>query len=222
MKLKAFLMSEYLTRLSTFTNWTHSDISPFDLAAANFTHVTEFPHQKDIVTCEDCGQCLYQWGKGDIPIEEHKKFKPDCIFVKCFADNLSEITPTKKEIIDKWKTSVYAKIFSNLNFYTPYEVDEVLLHRLKKSYKFFSSIEEMFRYFLVYFKVKKCNSIEALNEKEKKTLSRDLCCKICLDNKASIVLVPCGHLTCGTCAKMIEKCPICNKLYIRSYRIYFA
>lgn len=36
-------------------------------------------------------------------------------------------------------------------------------------------------------------------------------CKICYDNEADIVFLPCGHLTtCATCATRVRSCPICR------------
>ncbi|XP_021348453.1 baculoviral IAP repeat-containing protein 2-like [Mizuhopecten yessoensis] len=40
-------------------------------------------------------------------------------------------------------------------------------------------------------------------------------CKVCLDEEASIVFLPCGHLvTCPMCASALRKCPVC-RTYIR-------
>jgi baculoviral IAP repeat-containing protein 7/8 len=221
MKLKSFLSDQYRYRLSTFSGWDLANVSPFDLAAANFVQNSHFSAPKDCVMCLECDLSLYQWNEEDKPIEEHKRYRPECLFVRSFADALDEITPTKEEIVDKWKTNPFAKDFIKLDFYTDHEINEVFHHRLNKSFKFFNSIDEMFRYFLVYFKVKKGNTNDAISLESEKG-SEDLLCKICLTNKTSMAFFPCGHLTCGACAKKLEKCPICNKNYIRSYRVYFA
>lgn len=37
-------------------------------------------------------------------------------------------------------------------------------------------------------------------------------CKICLDNKVSVVFLPCGHLVaCKQCSRALRKCPICRQ-----------
>ena len=38
-----------------------------------------------------------------------------------------------------------------------------------------------------------------------------LFCQICMDNKISICLVPCGHCFCENCIKNDYKCHICNQ-----------
>lgn len=46
-------------------------------------------------------------------------------------------------------------------------------------------------------------------------------CKICMDNKINVVLLPCGHLvSCIQCASALNKCPICRvslQSYVRTY-----
>ncbi|XP_071956264.1 baculoviral IAP repeat-containing protein 7-like [Antedon mediterranea] len=37
-------------------------------------------------------------------------------------------------------------------------------------------------------------------------------CKICMDNEINVLFMPCGHLvTCETCSRSIQVCPICRK-----------
>ncbi|XP_074640776.1 baculoviral IAP repeat-containing protein 3-like [Tubulanus polymorphus] len=46
---------------------------------------------------------------------------------------------------------------------------------------------------------------------EIRKLKEELMCKICMDNKADIVFLPCGHLvSCRGCAPAMKKCPICR------------
>ena len=48
-------------------------------------------------------------------------------------------------------------------------------------------------------------------------------CKICLNEKSTTALIPCGHKHfCEKCAQKIigKKCPICNKISNSSIKIY--
>jgi baculoviral IAP repeat-containing protein 2/3 len=49
----------------------------------------------------------------------------------------------------------------------------------------------------------------------------DLLCNICMENKVSIVILPCTHLcSCAYCASSLRNCPICRKSfkgYIRAF-----
>ncbi|XP_069131314.1 baculoviral IAP repeat-containing protein 7-like isoform X1 [Argopecten irradians] len=57
-------------------------------------------------------------------------------------------------------------------------------------------------------------SIDELTE-ENRVLREQKICKVCLDEDASIVFLPCGHLvTCPMCASALRKCPVC-RIYIR-------
>ncbi|OWF56466.1 Baculoviral IAP repeat-containing protein 7-A [Mizuhopecten yessoensis] len=56
--------------------------------------------------------------------------------------------------------------------------------------------------------------IDELTE-ENQELREQKICKVCLDEEASIVFLPCGHLvTCPMCASALRKCPVC-RTYIR-------
>ncbi|OWF56460.1 Baculoviral IAP repeat-containing protein 7-A [Mizuhopecten yessoensis] len=50
---------------------------------------------------------------------------------------------------------------------------------------------------------------------ENRELREQKACKVCLDEEASIVFLPCGHLvTCPMCSSALRKCPVCRS-YIR-------
>ncbi|XP_071964021.1 putative inhibitor of apoptosis isoform X2 [Antedon mediterranea] len=67
---------------------------------------------------------------------------------------------------------------------------------------------------------------ENLSEELKSTL-RDLrekgTCKICMDNEACVLFVPCSHLaTCVSCAENLSSCPICRTTIQRYVKAYLA
>ncbi|XP_033742576.1 baculoviral IAP repeat-containing protein 7-like [Pecten maximus] len=46
---------------------------------------------------------------------------------------------------------------------------------------------------------------------ENRELREQKTCKVCLDEEASIVFLPCGHLvTCPLCSSALAKCPVCR------------
>lgn len=45
-------------------------------------------------------------------------------------------------------------------------------------------------------------------------------CEICLVNKKTIALVPCGHVWCSECASKVQTCPTCRANIISRLRIY--
>nr|XP_022288103.1 baculoviral IAP repeat-containing protein 3-like isoform X2 [Crassostrea virginica]XP_022288104.1 baculoviral IAP repeat-containing protein 3-like isoform X2 [Crassostrea virginica] len=48
-------------------------------------------------------------------------------------------------------------------------------------------------------------------------------CKICMENEASIAMLPCGHLCCCTdCAPAMRKCPICRQFVKGTVRTWLA
>ncbi|OWF51548.1 baculoviral IAP repeat-containing protein 7-A-like [Mizuhopecten yessoensis] len=62
--------------------------------------------------------------------------------------------------------------------------------------------------------ITKTKGIDELTE-ENRELREQKICKVCLDEEASIVFLPCGHLvTCPMCASALRKCPVC-RTYIR-------
>ena len=66
-------------RIQSFINWpATSSIKARDLAAAGLFYVGE----GDKVQCAFCGGNLSQWEEGDSPTAEHRKFYPNCPFVR--------------------------------------------------------------------------------------------------------------------------------------------
>ena len=54
-------------------------------------------------------------------------------------------------------------------------------------------------------------------------MNREVLCKICLDQPADVVLIPCGHfLSCSSCFISLTHCPICRKEIRGSIRPSFA
>lgn len=71
-------MNSEAERLCTFANWSYKHVLPEDLAKAGFFSL----NIGDCVKCAFCDVVLKQWEAGDMPLEEHRKHKPNCRFVQ--------------------------------------------------------------------------------------------------------------------------------------------
>jgi len=72
-------------RLSTFHDWPErvaSIVDPRDLAKAGLFYTGQTDH----VQCAFCRGCLWLWVQGDIPADEHRRYFPECSFVRQPAD----------------------------------------------------------------------------------------------------------------------------------------
>lgn len=59
--------------------------------------------------------------------------------------------------------------------------------------------------------------------KENEQLKESQTCKICLDQVADIIFLPCGHMvSCGQCAPALNRCPICRKEIAGFVKAFFA
>ena len=69
----------YQKRLDTYARWpAYSPVNPSDLAAVGFFYTGT----DDRVVCFKCGLHLRQWTADDDPWTEHKRCRPDCLFVR--------------------------------------------------------------------------------------------------------------------------------------------
>lgn len=64
-------------RLKTFDIWNYN-VNKYDLSSAGFYKVND----RDKVKCFKCGIVIYQWEYEDVPIEEHRKYSPECEFLR--------------------------------------------------------------------------------------------------------------------------------------------
>ncbi|AAG02727.1 inhibitor of apoptosis protein [Betaentomopoxvirus amoorei] len=101
-------------RLQTFENWPINFITPESFASNGFYYIGE----NDTVKCVYCGVQINKWVEGDKPEIDHKKFSPNCSFLKsndgideCGNNkNISNITqkgavhPNLSNIVERLKT----------------------------------------------------------------------------------------------------------------------
>lgn len=65
-------------RLASFTGWSCSYVTPASLAKAGFYYTKK----DDLVKCAYCGIEIGKWEPGDDALRDHKKWSPDCPYVK--------------------------------------------------------------------------------------------------------------------------------------------
>lgn len=65
-------------RLKTFAGWPSPYVTPTSLARAGFYYV----RQEDLVRCAFCGIEIGKWEEGDDAMADHRKWSPDCDFVR--------------------------------------------------------------------------------------------------------------------------------------------
>ncbi|RZC35564.1 BIR and/or zf-C3HC4 3 domain containing protein [Asbolus verrucosus] len=66
-------------RLKTFENWDNEAVTPEMLAKAGFYSLN---NSNDLVKCAFCNAEVCRWEPGDNPLEEHRKWSPNCPFLK--------------------------------------------------------------------------------------------------------------------------------------------
>ncbi|XP_071444007.1 death-associated inhibitor of apoptosis 1-like isoform X2 [Hetaerina americana] len=64
-------------RIKTFQNWPLDFLTPKAMAAAGFYHVRD-----DMVRCAFCKIEIVRWERGDVPMNEHKRWSVRCPFVR--------------------------------------------------------------------------------------------------------------------------------------------
>lgn len=46
-------------------------------------------------------------------------------------------------------------------------------------------------------------------------------CRVCLDNKPTVALRPCGHVFCRVCAVRVHRCPVCRATALGHLQLFF-
>jgi hypothetical protein len=99
----------------------------------------------------------------------------------------------------------------------------ILLQSLKNQLKYFIELKNYINYNKENFKMltllEKFSDLEIVDDCENKK------CKLCLQNKSIIALIPCGHkYTCVECTGQLittsKKCPICRENIISFVRVF--
>jgi hypothetical protein len=88
-------MGDEMRRLETFRHWPKPHIvSPQSLAQAGFYYV----NHDDRVQCAFCLGNIYNWRQGDNAMEEHRRLRPNCSFIKRVANRYKCINCLHAEV----------------------------------------------------------------------------------------------------------------------------
>jgi len=91
-------MMMYEDRLQSFKQWPNQIVpDKYSLAKAGFIYRGE----GDVVQCFGCNIRVSQWNRTDLPLAEHLKWSPDCIFLKMIGygapqDGVQTVDRTKE------------------------------------------------------------------------------------------------------------------------------
>jgi len=159
---------------------------------------------------------MKNWQPGDVPVAEHALWFPTCEFIRDVINrndvsvedethgacggprkDLKDLTTTENEKLtgtfEDNKKSIVSEIQTNI--------------RQKGETETTDSQPK--------------NSSEKLI-RENEEMKQQLLCKICMDNDADVVFLPCGHMiACTTCARALRKCAVCRALIkntLKSFR----
>jgi len=197
------------SRLATFEGWPPSlNQKPEDLAKAGFY----YEGRADEVKCFSCDGGLSSWEPEDTPEEEHRMWFPNCAFISLLSK------PSTRAITKIIQSSSMAISTSNMDI--PSETvlsndtvnDKTELNEDNRS----NSTKT-----LVLNDVH--DPREAKLKKEIQQLRDDQTCKICFENEACVVFLPCGHLSsCTSCASALTTCPVCRAPIMALVRAYMS
>jgi len=164
-----------------------------------------FSGPNDCVRCYQCGGGMKNWQPGDVPVAEHALWFPTCELinrndVSIEDENHGACGDPGKDLNLKDFTTTENKngtVTSDDN--TNLVVSEIQTNILQKSESETADCQRK-------------NSSEKLF-RENEDLKQQLLCKICMDNDADVVFLPCGHMiACTTCARALRKCAVCRAL----------
>lgn len=74
----SFAMKLESERLNSFAEWSCPHVTPSSLAKAGFYYTK----RSDMVRCAFCGIEIHSWKQGDDAMTDHRKWSPDCVFVR--------------------------------------------------------------------------------------------------------------------------------------------
>ncbi|XP_053396554.1 baculoviral IAP repeat-containing protein 2-like isoform X2 [Mercenaria mercenaria] len=237
-------------RLESYKEWPeYIPIDKADLVEAGLVYTGV----GDSVRCYFCGGGLKNWERGDVPIEEHAKWYPKCphiLLVKgqAYVEKLGRGEKPDVEEVDNNKASIddkhhlkTAAVLSCIDM----GFSEVMVKKAIKIFienhgsnnfkgedlcKILFDLEEgqdeaYFEEQLDECTPDDCEKIEPLETllEENHKLKENQLCKICMDSRADVIFLPCGHMiSCPQCAPALIKCPVCRQTVNGHIKAFFA
>lgn len=227
----------FYDRMESFRSWhTAKNLTPDRMASAGFFQINPFDHVK----CFSCGVRLNKWLPDNDPWEEHRKFSPDCPFVRerygCYLgpDVMEQLTAFESLRINPRDIPVsvpqqetgYDVLPERNNFVDPQRnSDSDLLHTFaataSRSAPNFSSPSKtgIGKEFL--------ENLDELGPEELKQIileqEDERLCKICFERKQKVIFQPCNHMVCcAECGEQQRLCPICRRRIDKVNVIFFS
>jgi len=152
--------------------------------------------RSDQVKCFYCDGGLESFEPTDSPWGEHQKWFPECAFVKMKTEPTEIVEQKMKKKFDE-HTHLYSK--------------DSIKEQMPKTIEPTVSTGQT------------CPSKVESWQKEIERLQEARNCKICMENEASIVFLPCGHLcSCTSCAPALKTCAVCRTPIRGLVRTYMA
>ena len=199
----------YSKRLNTFheKEWPIGlSQSPVELALAGFFYTGI----SDKVICFSCSGGLNKWKKSDIPLTEHLRSFPECMFIRL-------LTP---------KNSVYKSEMSSMETLSiNQEKEQKLPEQNCGNNKQDADAATLSRRFCSLFSRRSIPPQEENkgNEKHGGIVDELKLCKVCMTEERNVAIAPCGHFVlCNLCASCISQCPICRSNVKHFAKIYFS
>ncbi|WAR09248.1 BIR7B-like protein [Mya arenaria] len=181
----------------------------------------------DSVRCYHCGGGLRNWEEGDDPMEEHAKWYPTCQHV-LIAKGKTYIRKKKPELKKEDPFAVTFQALAEFGSDAPFKAADLVAILMEieddpdvlNEYNVTDTTESMQQ--LTTQDTEAMDDIEALEEENQK-LKESSMCKICLDNRADVIFLPCGHIvSCPQCAPALDSCPVCRKSVMGLVKAFFA
>ncbi|VDI45901.1 Hypothetical predicted protein [Mytilus galloprovincialis] len=225
--------SSYLTRKQSFNSIQFpTGQSVNHLAEAGFFYAGH----KDFVRCFSCGVLIKNWKQGQDPLTEHRRKSSGCDFLQQpriheHHNERASVLSTSNENVDRLADDIQSVL--NLG----YDMDSIqkayqLCHETTSGLRSVD-INQLTNRLLDLTVVDQISeettqqiqdvdvrdqSVEERTpsyiqriEQEVHQLRETLMCKICMDNSANVVIMPCGHFTsCLQCSSELTNCPQCR------------
>ncbi|XP_045195466.1 baculoviral IAP repeat-containing protein 7-A-like [Mercenaria mercenaria] len=250
-------------RLESFALWPeYLPVKKEDMAEAGLVYTGV----GDSVRCYFCGGGLRNWESGDVPMEEHGKWYPQCphiLLVKgqayierlargekpemdgpdgisskqAYVDTSNSIKTVaaqsciemgySREMVDR-AIKIFISKSGNCDFKGT-DLCEILFDIEDNSEKQEISINEgdassenIEDDSQEVADEDQLEPLETLLE-ENHRLKENQMCKICLDSRADVIFLPCGHMvSCPQCAPALLKCPVCRQTVNGQMKAFFS
>jgi baculoviral IAP repeat-containing protein 7/8 len=204
-------------RLKTFDLFPSAcPIKPDILATAGFF----FTGSEDCVRCFFCDVGLRRWEIGDDPYEEHARWYPGCNFLltmkgDSFIRNIQRKYGGDTTVLGNSLRTFEIRSVIRTN---PHETNEDL--GIAPPNPIDGETENGST---VRAEVTAERMIEPDATEENQRLKAERSCKICLDNDACVVFLPCSHLCCcSMCVLALKDCPICRKFIRGTVHVFLS